>query len=170
MLFPLKTSSACSYPQLAPQVGRCIAAGLLTFPQWTEDESVGTIRTSVAIQRAVAQTPALDASIGATLRHVVSLRFKDLATAHGFGAALKALPAALEEAGVRGISVEGGANVSREGKGKGFTHTFVVSLSAASKEAASALLEAYTVHPAHAALEAAFGGSIEDIAVMDFWK
>ena len=160
-------------------VGRCVAAGLATFPQWTEAESVGTIAACVAIKAGIAGPLGKAAAAAAApsterphdhphvLRHVVSLRIPDAAAAAVFEAALRALPAALPRLGV---AVEGGRDVSTEGKAKGLTHAFVVSVGGASRAEASSKLHAYLAHPAHAALGDAFKHAIEDVAVLDFWK
>ena len=155
----------------AEALRRLVFAGRLTFPQWSPEESVACLRTveTIKAQAAAVASSAPVAAYGAEtvrLQHVVSVRIDDAAAASGFDGALRGLAqhcAPLE------LSVEGGPNVSREGKSRGLTHTYVITFPAADHEAAEGALAAYLEHSAHTELSKRFGPFISDVAVSDFF-
>jgi hypothetical protein len=100
---------------------------------------------------------------GKTLYHVVSLKFKDGATAEQLKPAEDAFAALKDK--IPGItSLHWGTNISPEGKNKGFTHCFVLTFTSAKDR------DAYLVHPDHKAFGKVLGPVVADVMVIDFWS
>ena len=98
------------------------------------------------------------------IRHIVLVKFPAGADAKTIAPLFRALDDL--RAFVPGmLSFAGGANVSVEGLGRGFTHAFVADF------ADAAARDAYLVHPAHQAagarLVAAAAGGVEGLIVVD---
>ena len=96
------------------------------------------------------------------LRHVVSFKFKETASAKDIGALVDAF-AALKEKVPQIRSFEWGKNTSPEKHDKGFTHVFILSF------ASDADRDAYLVHPAHQEFGKLVGPVVSDVFVVDFW-
>ena len=96
------------------------------------------------------------------LRHVVSLKYKSDATTKQIDEAVKAFED-LEKKIPEIIDFEWGVNNSKEGKSKGFTHSFMLSFR--NEET----LDIYLKHPDHLALVAKVGPLLDDVFVMDYW-
>jgi hypothetical protein len=115
---------------------------------------------SLALNILAADEPAKE---GKTLYHVVSLKFKDGATAEQLKPAEEAFAALKDK--IPGItSLHWGTNVSPENKNKGFTHCFVLTFSSAKDR------DAYLTHPDHKAFGKVLGPVVADVMVIDFWS
>jgi hypothetical protein len=108
------------------------------------------------------QAHAAEAKEGKKLFHVVSLKFKADATPEQ----IKAVETAFAElkTKVPGVlTLNGGKDISPEGRAKGFTHCFVLTF-ASEKDR-----DAYATSPAHKAFGALLGPVMADVMVIDFW-
>lgn len=97
-----------------------------------------------------------------TLRHVVSFKFKESASAEDIQkveAAFRDLRSKIPQI----VSYEAGTNVSPENLNKGFTHCFVLTFASTEDR------DAYLVHPDHKAFADGLGPYLEDVFVIDFW-
>jgi hypothetical protein len=95
------------------------------------------------------------------LRHLVLLKFKAEATAAQVDTIVQAfvdLPAQISAV----KALEWGTDVSPEGLGKGFTHSFLLSF------ADAAARDAYLPHPAHPAFVARLQPVLADVLVIDY--
>lgn len=95
------------------------------------------------------------------LRHLVLLKFRAEATVVEVGAivqAFVALPAKISAV----KALEWGTDVSPEGLGKGFTHSFLLSFADAAGR------DAYLPHPAHQAFVAHLQPLLADVLVIDY--
>lgn len=95
------------------------------------------------------------------LRHLVLLKFKPEATTAQVGdvvQAFVALPAQVSAV----KALEWGTDVSPEGLGKGFTHSFLLSFADAAGR------DAYLPHPAHQAFVARLQPVLADVLVIDY--
>lgn len=107
--------------------------------------------------------PAEKPAEGRRLFHVVSIKFKEKASADQIKQ-VETEFAALKEK-IPGItSLHWGTNVSPEKRNKGFTHCFVLTF-ASEKDR-----DAYLVHPAHKAFGKVLGPVMADVMVIDFWS
>ena len=146
----------------AAAIARCIAAGLLECPQWSQTESVNCLKISEAWLAEINGDEHVDAK-QPRLYHTVAVALHTEAAedAEDFTNAIMSLkhscaPLVLEAGG--------GLNVSSEGKDKGLTHTFVMSF------ASEANRDAYLAHPAHEAFGKKFGHLVRDVFVSDHWQ
>jgi len=96
------------------------------------------------------------------LRHVVSFKFKEAASAKDISGLVDAF-AALKDKVPQIRSFEWGKNTSPEKHDKGFTHVFVLSFEG------DADRDAYLVHPAHQEFGKLVGPVVADVFVVDFW-
>jgi stress responsive alpha/beta barrel protein len=109
-------------------------------------------------------SPGADAPAGKTkLVHVVSFKFKD-GTAPEKIAALEDAFRALKTQIPEVQSYEGGKNVSKEGKDKGFQHCSVLSFKSAQD------LDTYIHSAAHQAFVKMLHDIVDDVFVVDFWE
>jgi hypothetical protein len=95
------------------------------------------------------------------LRHLVLLKFKAEVTAAQISAIVKvfvALPAQISAV----KALEWGTDVSPEGLGKGFTHSFLLSFADATGR------DAYLPHPAHQAFVEHLQPVLADVLVIDY--
>jgi hypothetical protein len=95
------------------------------------------------------------------LRHIVALRFRDVtdgATIAELEAGFRALRQAIPQ--VRDLTW--GHNSSKEGRSRGLTHVFELEMDS------PADVEAYLVHPAHAAFVERLLPHLEDVCVVDY--
>ncbi|SNQ44771.1 Dabb family protein [Cellulophaga lytica] len=99
---------------------------------------------------------------GKKLRHVVNLKYKDAATPKEVNRAVENF-VALKNKIPEIIDFEWGINNSKEGKSKGFTHSFMLTF----KDEKA--LEVYLVHKEHLALINDIGSLIDDVFVMDYY-
>ncbi|SFW64070.1 Dabb family protein [Cellulophaga fucicola] len=99
---------------------------------------------------------------GKKLRHVVNLKYKDAATPKEVNRAVENF-VALKNKIPEIIDFEWGINNSKEGKSKGFTHSFMLTF----KDEKA--LEVYLVHKEHLALIKNIGSLIDDVFVMDYY-
>ena len=105
---------------------------------------------------------AADAKEGKKLFHVVSLKFKADATPEQ----IKAVETAFAELKTKipgVLSLNGGKDISPEGRAKGFTHCYVLTF------ASEADRDTYAKHPAHKAFGQLLGPVMADVMVIDFW-
>jgi hypothetical protein len=108
------------------------------------------------------QVHAADAKEGKKLFHVVSLKFKADATPEQ----IKAVETAFAELKTKipgVLSLNGGKDISPEGRAKGFTHCYVLTF-ASEKDR-----DTYAAHPAHKAFGQLLGPVMADVMVIDFW-
>jgi len=107
---------------------------------------------------------AADAPVGKTkLVHVVALKFKDDASTEDVKKiedAFRAMKSKISEI----ASYEGGANVSKEGKNKGFQHCSVLSFKSQKD------LDTYVAHTVHQDFVKMLGGIVVDAFVVDYWE
>lgn len=99
----------------------------------------------------------------ATLRHVVSFKFKESATKEQIKEvedAFRALKGKIPEI----VALEWGTNVSPEKLDKGFTHCWVLTFKSDKDR------DAYLIHPAHKKFGAMLGPVLGDVFVFDFWS
>jgi hypothetical protein len=109
----------------------------------------------------LAMTTLTSLAADASLRHVVSFKFKKEAKAEEIEKIEKAF-AALKTKIAEIQSLEWGTDVGPEGLSKGFTHTWILRF----KDVAS--LKTYIDHPDHVAFVKLLKPSLEDVFVMDF--
>ena len=95
------------------------------------------------------------------LRHLVLLKFKAEATAAQVDTIVQAFVALPAQIGAV-KALEWGTDVSPEGLGKGFTHSFLLSFADAAGR------DAYLPHPAHQAFVALLQPWLADVLVIDY--
>jgi hypothetical protein len=97
------------------------------------------------------------------LQHVVCFKFKPAATAQDIRKVEEAFQA-LKQKIPQVVTLEWGANVSKEKRDKGFTHCFVLSFKSEQDR------DAYIEHPEHKAFGKIVGPVLDDVFVIDFWS
>ncbi len=96
------------------------------------------------------------------LRHVVSFKFKDSASAADIKKVEDAFRALKTK--VPGIvALEYGTNISPENLNQGFTHCFILTFKTDKER------DAYLVHPDHKAFGSLLGPYLDKVFVIDFW-
>lgn len=125
-----------------------------------------TIPLLVAILLSITLLAARDSGAQAEkkgeLLHVVSLKFKEGATAEqikGVEDAFRGLKPKIQE--IKWL--KWGTNVSPEKHDKGFTHCFILAFDSDKAR------DAYLVHPDHKAFGKTLGPVFGDVFVIDFW-